>query len=140
MHKVRRLYIKAWNYIKNDFETGQEYSIIVQIIVTLSKFPSHTRWKNTLNSQFAFCTHSAVCSLHFVPSLHFVSGLHSAFYTNKYQWQFIFGYSYSHNTYNWPQNTCVRVNSTFLVLSCINTPSFCKNVDITYNVSINLPT
>ena len=28
--------------------------------------------------------------------------------------QFIFGYSYSHNTYNQPKNTCVWVYSTFL--------------------------
>ena len=78
MHKVRRLYIKAWNYIKNDFdqETGQEYSIIVQIIVTLSKFPSHTRRKNTLNSQSAFCTHSAVYILCLVYILYLVCTLH----------------------------------------------------------------
>ena len=56
--------------------------------------------------------------------------------------QFIFGYSYLHNTYNLPQNTCARVNSTFLFFSSlINTLlSFCKNVDIIYKVSSNPPT
>ena len=39
---------------------------------------SPTRRKNSLDSQSAFCTHSAICSLHFVPSPHFVSGLQSA--------------------------------------------------------------
>ena len=38
---------------------------------------SHTRRKNSSDSQSAFCTHSAVCSLHFVLSLHFLSGLYS---------------------------------------------------------------
>ena len=38
---------------------------------------SHTRRKNSSDSQSAFCTHSAVCSLHFVLSLHFLSGLQS---------------------------------------------------------------
>ena len=33
--------------------------------------------------------------------------------------QFIFGYSYSHNTYNQPKNTCVWVYSTFLFFSVI---------------------
>ena len=37
-----------------------------------------TRRKNSLDSQSAFCTHSAICSLYFVFSLHFVSGLQSA--------------------------------------------------------------
>ena len=45
--------------------------------------------------------------------------------------QFIFGYSYSHNTYNQPKNTCVWVYSTILFFFCYNTLSFCKNVDIT---------
>ena len=46
----------------------------------------YTRRKNSSDSQSAFCTHSAVCSLYFVPSLHFVSGLQSAFCTNRYPW------------------------------------------------------
>ena len=70
--------MKAWDYIKNDFdrETGQEYSTIVQIIVkadrrkaiawrlvSCKKTCYHIAYeKNTLNSQSAFCTHSAVCS------------------------------------------------------------------------------
>ena len=41
---------------------------------------SHTRRKNSLDSQSAFSTHSEVCSLHFV------SGLQSAFCTNRYPW------------------------------------------------------
>ena len=88
--------MKAWNYIKIDFdqEMGQEYSTIVQIIVKADRGKAiawrsvrwHTRRKNSLNSQSAFYTHSAVCILHFVPSLHFVSGLQSAFCTNRYPW------------------------------------------------------
>ena len=78
----------AWNYIKNDVdqETGKEYSTIVQIIVKddrgkaiawLSvsyKMTCYPRiWlKNSINSQFAFFTQSAVCILYPVYSLHFV--------------------------------------------------------------------
>ena len=80
--------MRAWNYIKNDVdqETGKEYSTIVQIIVKddrgkaiawLSvsyKMTCYPRiWlKNSINSQFAFFTQSAVCILYPVYSLHFV--------------------------------------------------------------------
>ena len=40
---------------------------------------SCVRRKNCINSQSAFCTWSAVCSLHFGPIQHFVPGLQSAF-------------------------------------------------------------
>ena len=89
-------YAKAWNYITIDFhqEMGQEYSKIVQIIVKADRGKA-IAWrsvsckmtcyhipdeKNTLSSQSAFCTHSAVSSLHFA------SGLHSAFCTYRYPW------------------------------------------------------
>ena len=106
---------------------------------------SHNRRKNSLDSQSAFCTHSAVCSLHFVPSLHFVSGLQSAVCMLYQQVsvatiQFIFGYSYSHNTHNLPQNTCVLVTRHFRSFPRYALLSFCKNADITYNVSSNLLT
>ena len=90
--------------------------------VTLGKLSddmlSHTGRKNSLDSQSAFCTHSAVCSLHFVPSLHYLSCLQSKvcilyWRVSVAPIQFIFDYSYSHNTHNLPQNTCVWVNSTF---------------------------
>ena len=62
--------------------------------VTLGKLQddmlSHTRRKNSLDSQSAFCTHSAVCSQHFVPGLRFVSGLQSACCTNRYPWHQFF--------------------------------------------------
>ena len=90
--------------------------------VTLGKLQDdmlpHTRRKNSLDSQSAFCTHSAVCSLHFVPSLHYLSCLQSKvcilyWRVSVAPIQFIFDYSYSHNTHNLPQNSCVWVNSTF---------------------------
>ena len=93
--------------------------------VTLGKLQDdmlpHTRRKNSLDSQSAFCTHSAVCSQHFVPSLRFLSGLQSACCTNRYPWHqyFSFGHSYSHNTLNVPQNICVWVNSTFSFFSAL---------------------
>ena len=74
---------------------------------------SHTRRKNSLNSQSAFRTYSAVCFLNFV------SGLQSAFCTNRCLWHQYFGYSYSHNTHNLPQNTCVWVNLTFSFFSAL---------------------
>ena len=112
---------------------------------------SHNRRKNSSDSQSAFCTHSAVyilyplCSLHFVPSLHFVSGLQSAVCMLYQQVsvatiQFIFGYGYSHNTHNLPQNTCVLVTRHFRSFPRYALLSFCKNVEITYNVSSNPPT
>ena len=53
--------------------------------------------------------------------------------------QFIFGYSYSHNTPNLPQNTCelIRHFRYFRVKTLL---SFCKKLDIPYNVSSNPPT
>ena len=74
---------------------------------------SHTRRKNYLNSQSAFCTHTTVCRLHFVLSLHFVSGLQSAFCTNRYPW-----HQYSLLLVTVIRTThaiylCVWVNSTF---------------------------
>ena len=87
-----------------------------------------------------------VCCLHFVPSLHFVSGQHSAVCILYQQVsvapiQFIFSYGYSHNTHNRPQNTCASYFDIFVfVLFRVNTLSFSKNVDITYNVSTNPPT
>ena len=45
--------------------------------------------------------------------------------------QFIFGYSYSHNTYNQPKKYLCLSLLDILVLFCYNTLSFCKNVDIT---------
>ena len=71
-------YMKAWNYITIDFhqEMGQEYSTIVQIIVKADRGKAiawrSVSWKMTcyhtsnekksLDSQSAFCTHSAVWS------------------------------------------------------------------------------
>ena len=66
---------------------------------------SHTRRKNSLDSQSAFSTHSEVCSLHFV------SGQQSAFCTNRYPWHqhsLFFSYSYSHNT-QFPLFSCLNL-------------------------------
>ena len=96
----------------------------------------HIRRKNTLNSQSAFFTHSAVCSLHFLPSLHYVSGLHSAvciFYQQVSVAAIQFIYTKSTTKY-----LCVSKFDIF-VLFRVNTLSFCKNVDITCNVSVNPP-
>ena len=76
--------MKAWNYAKNDCdqETSKEYSTIVLIIVkddrgkaiawlSIScKVTCYHVWeeKKSINSQSAFCTRPAVCSLHFVLS------------------------------------------------------------------------
>ena len=99
---------------------------------------SHARRKYSLDSQCAFCTHSAVFSLHFV------SGLQSAFCTNRYPWHqySLFLVTVIRTTHNLPQNTCVWVNSidTFVLFRVNTLLSFCKNVDITYNVSSNPPT
>ena len=137
-------YMKAWNCTTIDFhqEMGKEYSKIVQIIVKGDRGKAigwrsvscemicyHIPDENTLfDSQSAFCTHSAICSLHFVPSLHFVSDLQSAVCILYYQVsvapiQFIFGYSYSHNTPNLLQNTSVWVNSTFSFFSSLKLTS-----------------
>ena len=106
----------------------------------------HSRQRNSINSKSAFCTHSVVCSLHFVPSLHFVSGLQSALCILYWQvsvapTQFNVGYSYSHNTHNLP---CTKIPVCELIRRFryfrVNTFSFCKNVDVTHNVSSNPPT
>ena len=137
--KVRRLYEGLKLYYDRFLSiNGQEYSKIVQIIVKADRGKA-IAWrsvsckmtcyhipdlKNSLDSQSAFCTHSAVCSLHFVPSLHFISGLQSAVCILYQQVsvapiQFIFGNSYSHNTHDLPQNTCLWVNSTFSFFSAL---------------------
>ena len=53
--KVRRLYMKAWNFIKIDFDqgTGKEYSTIVQII---------DRWK-----AIAWCSVSCKTTCYHIP-------------------------------------------------------------------------
>ena len=74
--------MKAWNYIKNDCdqETGKEFyhnsannherQSRKSNCVTLGKLQddmlSRIRRKNSINSQSAFCTRSAVNSLHFL--------------------------------------------------------------------------
>ena len=123
-------YMRAWNYMKIDFdqETGQEYSTIVQIIVKADRgkaiawrSPSckMTRRKNSLDSQSAFCTQSAVYIMYLVYIFYPVCSLHFVLTGYVAPIQFIFGYSYLHNTYNLPQNTCVRVNSTFSFFSAL---------------------
>ena len=103
---------------------------------------SHTRQKHSLDSQSAFCTHSAVYILYLVYILYPVCSL-----------QFVLtGIRGTNTVYFWLQlfaqhiqstpNTYAWVNSTFLFFSTlINTLlSFCKNVDIIYKVSSNPPT
>ena len=91
----------------------------------------------------AFCTHSAVCSLHFVPNLHFVSGLQSAVYILYEQVsvapiQFILVTVIRKHTQSTTKYICVTLFDIF-VLFRVNTLSFCKNLYITYNISINSP-
>ena len=101
----------------------------------------HTRRKNSLDSQSSFCTHSAVCFLHFVPSLHFVSDLHFVLIgihgTNTvYFWLQLFA---QHIIYH-KKYLCVSQFDIFVLFRVNTLLSFCKNVDITYNVSSNPPT
>ena len=102
----------------------------------------YTRRKNSSDSQSAFCTHSAVCSLHFVPSLHFVSGLQSAFCTDRYPWHqhslfLVIVIRTTHTIYH--KIPVCELNRHFRYFR-VNTLSFCKNIDVTYNVSSNPPT
>ena len=82
---------------------------------------SHTRQKNSLDSQSAFYTNSAVCSLHFVPSLHFVSSLQSAFCTKGYLWHqySLFLVTVIPTTHIIYHKITVWVNSTFLFFSTL---------------------
>ena len=102
----------------------------------------HTRQRNSVDSQSAFCTHSVVCSLHFVRSLHFVSGLQSALCTERYPWHqhslfLVIVIRTTHTIYHKiPVCELIRHFRYFRV----NTLSFCKNVDVTHNVSSNPPT
>ena len=76
---------------------------------------SHTRRKNSIESQSAFCTHYAVCSPHFLPGLYSVCtrsavcSLQSAFSTNGYLWHqySLFLVTVICTTHNLPQNTRV---------------------------------
>ena len=81
--------------------------------------------KNSLDPQSAFNIRSAVSSLHFV--LTDIRGSDTVYFL----------LSYSHNTHNRPQNTCVWVNSTYLFFTALILFPVEKNVDTTYNVSIN---
>ena len=91
--------VTALNYSKNDCdqETGKEYSTILQIIVKDDRWKA-LAWrsvscnmtcyqvsdeKNSTNSQSAFRTQYAVCSLRFAPSRHFLPGLQSALCTDR---------------------------------------------------------
>ena len=142
--------MEAWNYITIDFdqEMGQEYSTIVQIIVKADRGKA-IAWrsvsckmtcyhkpdeKNSLDSQSAVCTQSAVYILYPLCSLHFVLiGIRG---TNAvYFWLQLFAQLTQYTT-----NTCVRVNSTFSVFPTFSSSFLCKNEDITYNVSSNPPT
>ena len=53
--------------------------------------------------------------------------------------QFIFGYIYSHNTHNLPQNTCVWGNSTFSFSSALILFFPFVRMSTAYNVSSNPP-
>ena len=95
---------------------------------------SHTRRKNSLDSQSAFCTHSAVCSLYFV------SGLLSAFCTNRYPWHqyslfLVTVIRTTHIIYH-----KIPVCDIFALFRVNTLLSFCKNIDFTYNASSNPPT
>ena len=98
---------------------------------------SHTRQKKLFRFSVCICTHSAICSLHFV------SGLQSAFCTYRYLWH---QYSLILVTVICTIYTIYhKIPVCELILHfcsfCINTLlSYCKNVDITYNVSSNPPT
>ena len=98
---------------------------------------SQTRRKNSLDSQSAFCTHSAVCSLHFV------SGLQPAFLTNRYSWHqySLFLVTVIRTTHpishKIPVCELIRHFRYFRVKTLL---SFCKKLEITYNVSSNPPT
>ena len=105
---------------------GQEYSTKVQIIVKADRGKA-IAWrsvscrmtcyhKNSLDSQSAFCTHSAVCCLHFV------SVLQSAFCTKRYPWhQYSLSWLqlFAQHTHNLRQNTYVWINSTFSFFSAL---------------------
>ena len=92
-------YMKAWNYIKNhcDQETGKKYSTIVQIIVKDDRGKAFA-WrsasckmtcyhlsdeKNSINSQYAFCTQSAFCILYLVCILRQVCSLQFVFCSDR---------------------------------------------------------
>ena len=91
--------MKAWNYIKNDCdqETGKKYFTIVQIIVKDDRGKA-IAWgsasckmtcyhlsdeKNSINSQYAFCTQSAFCILYLVCILRPVCSLQSAICSDR---------------------------------------------------------
>ena len=129
--------MKAWNYITIDFhqEMGQEYSTIVQIIVKADRGKA-IAWRSVSCKMTCYYIPDVktlqILSLHFVPTLQSavyilylvyifypVCSLHFVLTGYVAPIQFIFGYSYLHNTYNLPQNTCVRVNSTFSFFSAL---------------------
>ena len=95
---------------------------------------SQTRRKNSVDSQSAFCTHYAVCSLHFV------SGLRSAICTNRYPWHqySLFLVTVIRTTYPiYHKIPVCELTRHFCYFRFNTLLSFCKKLDITYNVSSN---
>ena len=91
----------AWRSVRCHaitYQTKKYFEFSVCILYPLCSLQS------TICTRSTFCIQSAVCSLQ------------SAFCTNRYPWH---QYSYSHNTHNLPQNTCVWVNSTFSFFSAL---------------------
>ena len=97
---------------------GQEYSTIVQIIVKADRGKA-IAWRSVSCKTTYYITDVKtlqILSLHFVPTLQSVvyifypaCSLLSA-QVSVAPIEFIFGYIYSHNTHNLPQNSCVRGN------------------------------
>ena len=96
---------------------------------------SHTRQKKLFRFSVCICTHSAICSLHFV------SGLQSAFCTYRYLLYSLILVTVICTIYTIYHKIPVCELILHFCSFCINTLlSYCKNVDITYNVSSNPPT
>ena len=131
---------------------GQEYSTIVQIIVKADRGKA-IAWRSVSCKMTCYYIPDVktlqILSLHFVPTLQSavyilypVCSLLSAFCTNRYPW----------HQYSLFLVTVIRTTHTIYhkIPVCelirhfryfrVNTLSFCKNVDVTHNVSSNPPT
>ena len=95
---------------------------------------SHTRRKNSLGSQSAFCTHSVVYILCLVYILYSVCSLHFVLTGIRYSLFLVKVIRTTHAIYH---KIPVSQFDIFVLFRVNTLLSFCKNLEITYNVSSN---
>ena len=95
---------------------------------------SHTRRKNSLDSQSEFCTHSVVYILCLVYILYSVCSLHFVLTGIRYSLFLVKVIRTTHAIYH---KIPVSQFDIFVLFRVNTLLSFCKNLEITYNVSSN---